>query len=657
MEVHFGLDHLPPFKDAVLTIGVFDGVHHGHRAIIKKVVDKAKSTGGESILMTFDPHPRKIVFPNDQSLKLISTLDEKIKLLKDSGLDHVIVAPFTVEFSQINPYVYTEKILMEKIKARHIIIGYDHRFGLNRAGDLNLLKAYADEGHFTLEEIPRQDIDHLAVSSSKIRLNLQNGNIGQANRQLEHPFILSGKIKKGLKAAGEMGYPTANIQVDDTDKLIPAFGTYAAKCLLGDTYYEGMCYIGESKTLQQQGRLSIEMNIFHHFSFPFYEESLEIHLLEYIRRDQIFRSKEELLFNIRQDKIECEVYFSEQKRSDLKTTIAVLNWNGVDYLRKYIPSLRNSSKSRFEVVLIDNASTDGSIAYVTEHFPDIRIVALEQNYGFAEGYNRGLIDINTPYIAIVNSDIKATEFWLDPIINLLESDEKIGAVQPKILSLEKPDYFEYAGASGGYMDKLAYPFCRGRILNQLEQDSGQYNQSRETFWASGAAMVVRNDVFKRLRGFDPDFFAHMEEIDLCWRMKKIGHKVCVQPSSSVFHLGGGTLQYASPKKAFLNFRNNWWMLTKNESLRNLLWILPLRFVFDMAFAVKSLMDNAKISWAIMKAYGSIIKSIPLTRSKRQVMSFYNNRYGAFSNSKGRMTIILPISFYILKKKKFNQLIS
>ena len=207
----------------MLTIGTFDGVHHGHRTIIRQVIQKAKDTQGESILMTFDPHPRQVVFPNDDSLRLLTTLPENIKLLSETGLDHLVIVSFNVDFSRISPSEYVEKIIINKIRADHVIIGYDHKFGLNRGGNFNFLKEYEQAGHFELNEIPEQQVDDLKVSSTKIRVNLSAGNISEANQQLTHPYILSGVITKGLKLAGALGYPTANIDIESKDKLIPRF--------------------------------------------------------------------------------------------------------------------------------------------------------------------------------------------------------------------------------------------------------------------------------------------------------------------------------------------------------------------------------------------------------------------------------------------------
>jgi riboflavin kinase/FMN adenylyltransferase len=656
LKVHYSLDNLPNFNEAVLTIGAFDGVHHGHRAIIKKVIDKAKNVGGESIVMTFYPHPRKVVFPNDKSLRLISTLEEKIKLLDSCGVDHLIIAPFTVEFSQINPYVYTDKILIEKIKAKHIVIGYDHKFGLNRSGDINLLKAYAEEGHFTLDEIPEQEIDNLKVSSSKIRKHLLEGQVEKANIQLEHPFMLTGKIIKGMNLAGSMGYPTANINVSDTDKLIPVYGTYAAQCILDNIRYNGMVYIGESKTLVSEKRLTVEMNIFHQFEETFYDHHLEVQLLKFIRPDQVFDNKEELMSNIELDKIACENFFKfEFQPSSVKVSIAVLNWNGKIHLQEYLSSLSDSSESPFDTIVIDNGSTDDSISYLRANHPEVQIIELAENVGFAGGYNKGIEQINTPYVALVNSDVRGAKNWLTPLINCLDHKPNIGSVQPKILSDKARDQFEYAGASGGYLDILGYPVCRGRMFDHQEKDLGQYDDYQEIFWSTGAAMVMRTDVFRLIGGFDSDFFAHMEEIDLCWRIKKLGIGIAVEPSSTVYHLGGGTLTYESPRKTYLNFRNNWWMLLKNEPISKLLWLIPLRWSLDIIFGLKALFKLDWTLFTIFRAHFAVIKSLKSISQKRKKIQHIQSRFGKTENVTGRLKMATPFHYFLLGKKKFSQL--
>ena len=656
LEVHFGLDKLPLFNNTVLTIGTFDGVHHGHRAIIDQVVSLAHEVDGTSVLMTFDPHPRKVVFPNDDSLRLISTLQEKIKLLSETGIDHLVVVPFDISFSQINPSEYVDKILINKLRAKHVIIGYDHRFGLNRAGDFNFLKEYQHKGAFDLIEIPEQQINDLQVSSSKIRENLIHGRITEANMQLGHPYIISGIIKKGLKLAGSLGYPTANITVGDQDKLIPKLGTYAATCVLNNETYQGMLYIGHSTTLQEKARFSIEINIFHHFEYEFYGEQLEIILHKHIRNDQKFEDKEELLFNIGQDKIDCQQYFDNQNKIP-ECTVAVLNYNGREHLGTYVSNLKTSSSSKFDLVVIDNKSTDDSISYLREHHGDVQIIELTENHGFAGGYNEGLKQITTPYVALVNSDIEGTVSWLEPLIDMMNEDATIGAVQPKVRSYQEKEKFEYAGASGGFMDQFGFPFCRGRILDSVEEDSGQYDDIQEVFWTSGAAMIVRNDAFKKLRGFNKAFFAHMEEIDLCWRMKQLGYKMMINPKSTVYHLGGGTLSYGSSNKTFLNFRNNWWMMLRNLPSNKIGKFILVRILLDGAFIIKNLLTGqGNHAIAIIKAHWQIVTSIGTIKEQRRINRYHLNRATTDTVEPVRLTeMLLPWRYYVRRQRKYSEL--
>ena len=270
--------------------------------------------------------------------------------------------------------------------------------------------------------------------------------------------------------------------------------------------------------------------------------------------------------------------------------IVILNYNGAHYLRKVLPSvIRHSPGQR--VIVADNASEDDSVSILQKEFPEVEIIQLPQNFGFAGGYNEALKEVESKYFLLLNSDVEVTAGWLDPMLRLLEDFPEIAACQPKILSWHQQETFEYAGASGGYLDILGYPFCRGRIFDTLEKDEGQYNEAVPVFWASGACMLIRAGVFRKAGGFDPHFFAHMEEIDLCWRIHRSGYKVFVCPESVVFHVGGGTLAKDNPRKTFLNFRNSLWMLYKNSSAAELRWKLPTRFALDLLAALQFLIKG------------------------------------------------------------------
>ena len=267
-----------------------------------------------------------------------------------------------------------------------------------------------------------------------------------------------------------------------------------------------------------------------------------------------------------------------------RVKIVILNWNGRDYLKRFLPTLVSRTPGA-GIVVADNGSTDDSVRFLERSYPQVELLRLDRNYGYAEGYNRALAGLNAEYFVLLNSDVEVTEGWLDPLVRTLDGDGSVAAVSPKIRSFGEPDKFEYAGAAGGFIDFLGYPFCRGRILDSIESDKGQYDDPREVFWASGACMAVRADVFRSLGGFDGDFFAHMEEIDFCWRAQLAGYAVRVEPRSCVLHVGGGTLPNNSPQKIYLNFRNNLCMLFKNLSPLSFWPVLFARMALDGAAAL------------------------------------------------------------------------
>lgn len=296
--------------------------------------------------------------------------------------------------------------------------------------------------------------------------------------------------------------------------------------------------------------------------------------------------------------------------------IVILNWNGRMYLERFLPSVVASTYPVLQVVIIDNASTDDSIEYLQQNFPAIRIVRLPQNFGYARGYNEGLKQVHADYYILLNSDVEVRPGWIEPIINLMEHDRSIAVCQPKILMYDHKELFEYAGASGGWLDNLGYPFARGRIFDVCEQDHGQYDSIAPVFWASGAAMFVRSNVYQELSGLDEFFFAHQEEIDFCWRVQLAGHKVYACPSSVVYHVGGGTLPKGNKRKVFLNFRNNLIMLAKNLPPGQAWWKIPYRFVLDTVSAFKSLLEGQSIYFvAIFKAHIAFLAWIPGRRRK------------------------------------------
>ncbi len=336
-----------------------------------------------------------------------------------------------------------------------------------------------------------------------------------------------------------------------------------------------------------------------------------------------------------------------------KTAIVILNWNGQQMFDTFLPSvIEYSNPETSEIFVADNGSTDKSVEHLQKNFPSVKIIQLERNFGFAEGYNQALKQVDADYFVLLNSDVKVSPDWLESCTKLFEQDKKIAAIQPKILSHNKPDEFEYAGAAGGFVDRYGYPFCRGRILNRVEKDTGQYNQPSPIFWASGACMFIRSSAFKETGGLDGDFWAHMEEIDLCWRLKNNGYKIVYQPDSVVYHLGGGTLSYGSPRKVYLNFRNNLWMLFKNLPKHQFKRIFLARMILDGVAAVKFILGfNFREFWAVVKAHFAFYKNLGKLIEKRKqvqksvIVKEHNEVY--------RKSIMWK--FFLEKKRKFSDL--
>ena len=326
--------------------------------------------------------------------------------------------------------------------------------------------------------------------------------------------------------------------------------------------------------------------------------------------------------------------------------VVILNYNGKTHLEAFLPGVVKYS-SEAEVWVVDNASTDGSVAFLRDQFPQVKLHQLAANMGYSGGYYEGLKHITADYYVLLNSDIEVTEGWLAPMSKLLESDPGIAACQPKILSHHLRDTFEYAGAAGGFIDILGYPFCRGRVYNTLEKDHGQYNDQLEVFWATGACLFVRASAYHEVGGLDPTFFAHFEELDLCWRLKMAGYRIFYQGMSYVYHVGGGTLSSTSPYKIYLNFRNSNLLLLKNEIKRNLWWKLPLRFTLDffvmIGFVLRGKTANAK---AIHDAHKFILR-------KRRMYSGSRSR----SSLSGHSGVYSGISYfsYLTGKKTYSDL--
>jgi GT2 family glycosyltransferase len=310
----------------------------------------------------------------------------------------------------------------------------------------------------------------------------------------------------------------------------------------------------------------------------------------------------------------------------MKIAVVILNWNGVTLLEQFLPSIVGFSPEA-TVYVADNASTDDSIAFVKANFPKVQIVKNDSNFGFAKGYNEALKHIDAAIYALVNSDIEVTKNWLATIISTFEKEPNTAIIQPKILDFKNKEYFEYAGAAGGFIDKFGYPYCRGRIFGTLEKDQGQYDDDRDIFWASGACFFIRSSVYRELKGFDDDFFAHQEEIDLCWRALNKGYKIKYNHKSVVYHVGGATLQQGNPKKTFLNFRNSLLMLTKNLPKEKLYSIIACRMILDGIAGIQFIFQgNFSHFIAILKAHASFYSLLSDTYKKRetiQLKKYYN----------------------------------
>lgn len=298
-------------------------------------------------------------------------------------------------------------------------------------------------------------------------------------------------------------------------------------------------------------------------------------------------------------------------------SVVILNWNGRAFLEQFLPSVMASTYGRLELIVADNASTDDSVSFLQQHYPTVRLIRLSKNLGFAGGYNAALKEVKADYYVLLNSDVEVTPGWIEPVIAHMESDPQIAAAQPKMLAHRHPQFFEYAGAAGGWIDRFGYPFSRGRVFDVCEEDRGQYNDKQPCFWASGAAMFVRAAVYHELGGFDEGFFAHQEEIDLCWRMHRNGYTVWSEPASVVYHVGGGTLPKGNRLKTLLNFRNNLMMLYKNLPTSQLWWILPVRIGLDAVSAWKELFSGQGGYFvAVARAHGQFFHWLFTAKQKR-----------------------------------------
>lgn len=335
-----------------------------------------------------------------------------------------------------------------------------------------------------------------------------------------------------------------------------------------------------------------------------------------------------------------------------KVSVVILNWNGKVLLEEFLPTvIEHTPNNIADIVVADNGSTDNSVEMLKKQFPSVQLILFDKNYGFAEGYNQALKQIDTPYTVLLNSDVEVTHNWLTAPLKALEADKQLAGVQPKILAQKNKTYFEYAGAAGGWIDKYGYPFCRGRVLHIVEEDHGQYDTPSEVFWVSGACFFVRTDIYKKEGGLDANFFAHQEEIDFCWRLRSRGYRLACTPDSVVYHVGGATLNVESPRKTFLNFRNNLLMLYKNLPQNQLKHVMHFRFWLDNIAAIRFLLgghlQNVRAVYRARKEYKelkktykpirmenlekTIIANIPQMMQKSLIMAFYTNGKRTFTD--------------------------
>lgn len=298
-------------------------------------------------------------------------------------------------------------------------------------------------------------------------------------------------------------------------------------------------------------------------------------------------------------------------------TVLILNWNGRNWLEQFLPSVMATTYAHAQILVADNGSTDDSIAFLQKNYPAVRILQHAKNHGFTGGNNLAIPAIDTPYVALLNSDVEVSPDWLQPLVEQMDADPLVASVQPKILAQKQKTHFEYAGAAGGYIDRFAYPFCRGRIFDLTEEDQGQYNDVQEIFWASGACCLIRKSVIDEIGLFEERFFAHMEEIDFCWRAKNHGYKILVAPDSVVYHVGGGTLQKSNPRKTFLNIHNSLAMMYKNLPSSQIFPKIFMRLVLDGVWGVKLITAGEfKHTWAIIRAHFTFYSQLGFWRKRR-----------------------------------------
>jgi GT2 family glycosyltransferase len=430
-----------------------------------------------------------------------------------------------------------------------------------------------------------------------------------------------------------------------------------------------MLYIGSRPTLDDAGNQTIELNILD-FDGDLYGQALVVKVLDFIRSDKKLDDLKALKNQIEEDKKEIQKRLSptptlpkgEGENAPLfggmgeAVAVVILNYNTRRHLEQFLPSVvANSPGAR--IIVADNGSPDDSVEFLKKNYPEVEVIDLQQNYGFAEGYNRALNQVKADIYVILNSDVEVASGWMTPILETMRNDPAIAIAQPKILAWSEKNRFEYAGAAGGWLDTLGYPFCRGRIFSHREEDWGQYDAPQECFWAAGAAFFIRADLYHAFGGFDGDYFAHNEEIDLCWRLKRAGYSVWCIPQSVVYHLGGGTLEYENPRKVFLNFRNSLYSLLKNKPFRKLLWLVPARLLLDGLAGVRfALKGQFKAIWAIVRAHFSFYANFKNTiRKRREAVEIIDKHKFRPENRSGIYPGSVIVAYYAKRIKQFSKL--
>ncbi len=339
----------------------------------------------------------------------------------------------------------------------------------------------------------------------------------------------------------------------------------------------------------------------------------------------------------------------------VKVAVVILNWNGERFLEQFLPPLiACTSYAGAQIIIADNASTDGSMQFLQTNYPSLRTIVLDQNYGFAAGYNKALEQIDAAYFVLLNSDVEVTPGWLDALMVFMEANPTVAACQPKIKAFYAKNYFEHAGAAGGFIDYLGFPFCRGRVFAHLEEDKGQYDEVVDVFWASGACLLIRADMFKKVGGLDEAFFAHMEEIDLCWRLNARGYRVVCVPQSTVYHVGGGTLNAESPRKTYLNFRNNLLMLYKNLPQQSLDFVLRWRKVLDYVAAVQLYATGKKANAAAVLQARKDFKAMKADFLEKRNQ---NLLHATHTNCNVMLSKSILIAYFLKKKKTYSSIIN